>query len=166
MAEKYFSEETPATVKQKKFVKNLAKTGEIGKSAKLVGYEKTYGSKLMRSSKILTLLHQELEKQGVTDVRVVGKIKDGLNAYYVKKDGGKKYKDFHAIHKYLDMVFKLRGDYAPEKHQVERKEITIVITPEVLKGLKDARAITDEELKTIEQEALGHEENNGTKEDI
>ena len=150
----YFSEVTPATYKQRKFVKQLAKTGEIGTSAELAGFERSYGSKLMRSNKILTLLHQELEKQGVDNDLVVGRLKEGLDAYYVKKDGGKRYKDFHAIFKYLDMYMKLGGHYAPEKHEVIKREekVNITFSPEFMEALLDSKALTPEEADEVRED--------------
>lgn len=148
-------EHTENTPRQKKFVRELAKTGEIGKSALKAGYkDPNYGSQLMMNPKIVTALQIELENQGVTREKIVKKINEGLNATRVIKDGGKKYKDYHAIHKFLDTYLKITGEYAPEKHQIEEKRITIVITPETLKGLKDAKAITDADIEEIRQENL------------
>lgn len=152
-------EHTELKPKQKKFVKELAKTGEIGKSALRAGYkDPKYGSQLMMNQKMLTALQAELEALEVNKELIVRKIKEGLNATRVIRDGGKKYEDFHARHKFLDMLLKVRGDYAPEKHQIEEKRITIVITPETLRGLKDAKAITDADIKEISKETLDGEE--------
>ncbi|MHA2313964.1 MAG: hypothetical protein ACXACF_01540 [Candidatus Hermodarchaeia archaeon] len=146
-------EHTKETTRQKKFVKELAKTGEIGKSALKAGYKDSrYGSQLMMNEKILTALQMELEALDVNKTLIVRKIKQGLNATRVIRDGGKKYPDFHARHKFLDMLLKVRGDYAPEKHQIEEKKITIVITPETLRGLRDSKAITDAEIEELERE--------------
>lgn len=142
-------EDTPLKPKMKKYVRRLAQTGEIMKSANDVGYKGNYGSQLMKNPKIQTALQEELDSLGVDKELVVRKLKAGLSAYRVIRDGGKKYKDFHAIHKYLDMYMKLEGHYAPEKHEIRQEKLTLIITPEVLKGLKDAEAITDAEAEVI-----------------
>lgn len=143
------------TVKNKKYARRLAETGEIGQSALDVGYKQAqYGSQLMRQPKILTALQTEMEKLKVNDAVIVRKLKEGLQATRVIRDGGDEYPDYHAQHKFLDMILKIRGDYAPEKHQISTKEITIVITPEVLKGLKDSRAVTEAEIEELSREPL------------
>lgn len=137
-------EDTPLKPRMKKYVRRLAQTGEIMKAATDVGYKQgQYGSQLMKNPKIQTALQEELDALGVDKQLVVRKLKQGLNAYRVIRDGGKKYKDFHAIHKYLDMYMKLEGHYAPEKHEIKQEKLIMVITPETIKGLKDSKAIPD-----------------------
>ena len=153
--------QTPLTelnVKHKKFVKNLARTGNTKKAATLVGFSPEYGQKLTRDRMILTRLQVELDKQGLDDKSLVAKLADGLEAYYVKKDGGEQYPDFHAIQKMLDTIFKLRGDYAPEKHEITQKQVIIQFTPEFMKGLKDSKMLSGEECEIIESEALKEDE--------
>ena len=147
-------EDTPLKPKMKKYVRRLAQTGEIIKSANDIGYKGNYGSQLMKNPKIQTALQEELDSLGVDKELVVRKLKAGLNAYRVIRDGGKKYKDFHAIHKYLDMYMKLEGHYAPEKHEIRQEKLIIVLSPELRKGLIDAEAITEDEAQVIEAEVL------------
>ncbi len=116
-------EDTPLKPKMKKYVRRLAKTGEIMKSANDVGYKGNYGSQLLKNPKIQTALQEELDALGVDKELVVRKLKQGLSAYRVIRDGGTKYKDFHAIHKYLDMYMKLEGHYAPEKHEIKQEKL-------------------------------------------
>lgn len=149
-------EDTPLKPRMKKYVRRLAQTGEIMKAATDVGYKQgQYGSQLMKNPKIQTALQEELDALGVDKQLVVRKLKQGLNAYRVIRDGGKKYKDFHAIHKYLDMYMKLEGHYAPEKHEIKQEKLIMVITPETIKGLKDSKAIPDRivEGKVVEEVA-------------
>jgi hypothetical protein len=163
---KKLKEHTELKPRQKKFVKRVAETGKILKSASDVGYANPrYGSQLMNNPKILTAIQAELESQGVDKVRIVKKINEGLEATRVIKDGGKKYEDFHARHKFLDMLLKVRGDYAPEKHQIEEKRITIVITPETIKGLKDAGAVTDADIEELSREPLNATDKRKDEED-
>ena len=151
-------EDTALLPKMKKYARRVAETGEIIRSATDVGYRGNYGSQLMKNPKILTAIQQEMDNLNVDTEAIVRKIKQGLNAYRVIKDGGKKYKDFHAQHKFLDMVLKIRGDYAPEKHEIRQEKLTLIITPEVLKGLKDSEAITDAEAEAITVEAEEEQE--------
>ena len=151
-------DDTPLLPKMKKYARKVAETGEIIKSATDVGYKGNYGSQLMKNPKILTAIQQEMDNLKVDTYAIVRKIKEGLNAYRVIKDGGKKYKDFHAQHKFLDMALKIRGDYAPEKHEIRQKKLILVITAETIKGLKDAGAITDEDAEVITVEAIEEED--------
>jgi len=146
--------------KHKKFVKALAKTGDVRRSTQLAGYEDpTYGSFLQRQPHIQTALQQALEKEKLNDDKVASEIKNGLKATYVKKDGGQEYTDHHARHKYLDTLIKIKGGYAPEKHEIRQEKLNLIVTPDVIKGLKDAKAISKEEADVIEAEII--EEQNG-----
>lgn len=149
--------DTPLKPRMKKYVRRVAETGEIIKSAQDVGYKGNYGSQLMRNPKILTALQEELELLDVTKTVIVRKIKKGLNATRVIKDGGKKYPDFHAQHKFLDMLLKIRGDYAPEKHEIRQERLVIVYGADMRKGLIDAEAITEKEADIIEAEIIEEE---------
>ena len=153
-------EDTELKPRQKKYVRRLAETGKILKSATDVGYrDPRYGSQLMMNPKILTALQKELDALGVDKALIVRKIKKGLNATRVIKDGGKKYPDFHAQHKFLDMLLKIRGDYAPEKHEIKQERLVIVLGADMRKGLIDAEAITEEEADIIEAEIVEEESN-------
>ena len=149
--------DTPLLPRMKKYARRAAETGEIIKAATDVGYKGNYGSQLMRNPKIQTALQEELELLGVTKELIVRKLKQGLNAYRVLKDDGKKYKDFHAIVKYLDMYMKLEGHYAPEKHELKQERLVIVLGADMRKGLIDAEAITEEEADIIEAEIVEEE---------
>lgn len=151
---------TPLLPKMKKYARRVAETGEIIKSGTDVGYKGNYGSQLMKNPKIQTALQEELDALGVDKELIVRKIKQGLNSYRVIKDGGAKYKDFHAIIKYLDMWMKIGGHYAPEKHEIKQEKLVIILSPELRKGLIDAEAITEDEAKIIEVEILEEKEDN------
>ena len=103
--------------RQKKFVKNLARTNVIGKSALSAGYaDRTQGSHLLREPKIQSALMVEMEKIGIHDEFLAKKLKHGLNSYYPpKKEGGKKYPDFFTRKQYLDSILKVRGDLKERK---------------------------------------------------
>jgi len=147
------------TPQQRKFVKNLVRTGKTCKSSELAGYHRTYGSQLMAQPHIQTAIVLAMDKAGISDDKLAKKLKQGLNAYVPPKAvGGKKYPDFYSRFKYLDMAIKIKGGYAPEKHQIESKQIVLMITPEVIKGLKDTGKITEEEAKIVEGELIDEQE--------
>ena len=151
---KILKKNTPLTVKQKKYVRRVAETGAIWKSATDVGFKQPgYGSQLMQNPKILTAIQVELDNMGATADVIARKIRKGFDATRVIKDEGKKYPDFHAQHKFLDMALKIRGDYAPEKHEIRQETLTLIVTPETIKGLEDAEAITKAEVKILTTEA-------------
>jgi len=156
---KPLSNDTPLKPNQKKFIKHKIATGNSAKAATLAGFgDPGYGSYLMKQPKIQNALQQALDKAGITDELIAKKIKQQLEAYHVKKDGGKKYPDYHARDKGIDKVIKIKGGYAPEKHEIRQEKLVLIITPETIKGLKDAKAITEADVEVIEAEALKEEE--------
>lgn len=146
--------ETPVSRKQKKFVKKYIETGNLAKSAELAGYNSQHGSYLKQQPKIQNEIQLALKKVGLDDESAARKLKEGQEATYVKKDKGKEYPDYHARHKYLDTQIKLEGWYAPEKHEMQQKKLVVILSPELRKGLIDARAITEAEAEVIEEEVL------------
>ncbi len=158
-------ENTRLLPKMKKFARRVAKTGEIMKSANDVGYKGNYGSQLMKNEKIQTAIQVEMDKQGTTTEKIAQKIDEGMDAYRVIRDGGREYPDFHVRKEYIDMAVKIRGDYAPEKHEIRQEKLTLIITPEVLKGLKDSEAITDAEADVITAEVIDAEHTSSAEEE-
>ncbi len=143
-------------IREKKFVKAFLETHEIGRSAVLAGYaDPTYGSKLMRNPRILTAIQEAMEKAGIHDEYLAKKLKEGLEATYPMKYSSRgrviqeREPDYFTRAIYLDKAFRIRGDFAPEKQEVTEKRISIVITPELVKGLLDSEAISVEELKEL-----------------
>jgi len=150
------------TRQQKRYVDALARTGDVSKACEVAGFaDNSYGYFLNRQPHIQTMLQQALEKYKLNDDKVAMEIDNGLKATYVKKDKGEEYPDFHARHKYLDTLIKIKGGYAPEKHEIRQEKLTLIVTPDVLKGLKDADAITDDDAKAIEAEIV--EEDNARR---
>ena len=156
---KPLKEDTPLTLRQKKFVKKFIETGNQAKAAMLAGYSQPgEGSYLTKQPKIQTALQVALDNAGLTDVKVADLLKEGSKAYYVKKDGGRKYPDFHARDKSVDKIIKIKGGYAPEKHEVMEKKLVIILSPEMRRGLIDAKAVTEAEVEVVEAEILAEEE--------
>lgn len=98
-----------------------------------------------------------LENKRVNAARLARKIKAGLdatNAAKYSKEGTviqEENPDFAIQQKYIDMTLKIRGDYAPEKTEIEHKVITLNLTPEFIKGLKDSKAITTKEVTELKE---------------
>ena len=139
---------TALNIRHRRFVNNVLTGKSFRKSALLAGFRDTgYGSFLMKQPFILNALAEIMEKQGITDDRIAKKVKEGLNAYLVRRDGGKQSPDFHARHKYVETYLDITGKKAPQKIESEHREIVIIFTPEVLKGLKDSGAITEEDMQ-------------------
>ena len=154
-------EQRKVTKMQKKFVQKYVESGEVCKSAKRAGFsDGSYGSQLMRQEHIQTEIQKEMVRQGIDDVLLSKKMKDGLGAMYpakVSKDGNllqKESPDMFTRRHYIDMILKVRGDYAPERHQIENKTIVIHIDKTFIKGLKDANAITEVEAEALEAEIV------------
>ena len=144
--------------KQKKFVKKVIETGhKIRRATDLAGYEPGYGYHLMKQPKIQNEIQLALERAGLTDDSLADGIKEGQKATYVKKDKGKAYADYHARHKYFDMHVKIKGGYAPEKHEIKQEKLIVMLSPELRKGLIDAEAVTEDEMEVIEAEVIKEE---------
>lgn len=140
------------TQREKKFVKKLVETSEIGKAAVLAGYaDPSYGSKLMREPRILTEIQKALAKEGIHEGYIARKIKEGLEAVYPKKYAANgqlvqdNEPDFFTQSVWMDKLLRIRGDYAPERFESVSKSIELKLDLTLVKGLKDAGAITDVE---------------------
>lgn len=144
--------DTPLKRKQKKFISGVVQHGNVSKAAALAGYGSGYGYHLTKQPKIQTALQLALDEAGLGDSKIASLLKAGSKAYYVKKDGGEKYPDFHARDKTVDKLIKVHGGYAPEKHEIKQEKLVLIITPETIKGLLDAKAIKPEDVKEILEE--------------
>ena len=135
---------------QKKFVKNYVKTGKVSSSALKAGYKDIhYGSYLKSQPRVQTAIQTALEKAGLDDNNLAIKLKEGTEAWYVKKEGGEHYPDYHAQAKFTDMTIKIKGGYAPEKHEIEHKQIVLNFDSATVAGLLDSKAISPKEAQAV-----------------
>ena len=166
------------TPREKQFIKNVVKTGQIGKAALMSGYSNiSYGSYLIRQPRIASAILREMERQGITDEYLASKLKEGLEATYPKRYSSKgaliqdNEPDFFTRSLYWEKAAKVRGDFAPEKHETTEKKIVIVITPQMVKGLIESEVLDKKEvLELCKIQSDGQEtytlkeEKNGQKE--
>jgi len=136
------------TKKQKKFIKGVIETGSVEAGASLAGLAPKYGHQLVRRPDIQTDIQIALDNAGLTDDTLAKRIKEGQKATYVKKDGGTKYKDFHAIHKFCDMQVKIKGGYAPEKTEHVETRMVFDVTPDAIKAWRDG-GIPEKEIEVL-----------------
>lgn len=156
---KTLSKDAETTIKQRKFVKNRLAGDNKAVAARKAGFvSEGYGSFLEKQSHIQTMLQKALEAKGLTDDKVADKLAEGLESFYVKKDGGTKYPDFHAQEKYLVDLIKIKGGFAPEKHEVTEKRIVLIMSPEFKKGLKDSGLIDKKDEEIIDAEIIKEED--------
>lgn len=156
---KPLSKDAEITIKQRKFVKNRLSGDNKAVAARKAGYvSQGYGSFLDQQPHIQTMLQQALERKGLTDDKVADVLDDGLKAFFVKKDGGTEYPDFHAREKYLVNLIKIKGGFAPEKHEVTEKRIILMITPDFKKGLLDSGLINKKDEEIIDAEIIKEED--------
>jgi len=120
-----------------KFAKKLVQHGNKELAAQQCGLAPHYGYQIAKQPEFLTALQQVLEDEELTDVVIAQTIKKGLNAYYVRKDKGEKYPDFHAIDKALTQLIKIKGGYAAEKTEHVEKRMVFNVTPETIKAMRD-----------------------------
>ncbi|MEM2111667.1 MAG: terminase small subunit [Candidatus Bathyarchaeia archaeon] len=154
------------TPREKRFVKKVIQMNEIGKAALAAGYShKEYGSMLLKKEHIRQAILEKMQEQGITDSYIAQKIKEGLEATYPKKFASngsiiqENEPDYFTREKYLDKVLKITGAYDNEVKEIhEKREVVIVMTPEMLKGLQDAGV--------IDAEIIKEETSNGNQEQI
>lgn len=121
-------------------------------AARAVGVTEDYARHLMQQPLVQSALQQKMDEVGITDQKIAEKINEGLDALTPpKKEGGRRYEDFFTRRLYLDMVLKLKGEYAPEKKEETKKIIHLTITPEAVKGFMDAGVIDAEIVDEAEQ---------------
>lgn len=133
------------------------KAATPSEAARVAKYKDVYGAghRLMKTDDVRQYMMQKFEDIGITNDEIAFRMKDGLDAMTPpKKEGGTRYEDFFTRRLYLDMYFRLRGLYAPEKTEHIEKRIVINMTPELIKGLKDSGAIDQEEVDYIEGEVI------------
>lgn len=142
----------PLNIRRKKFVKNLVNGMGVGQSALRAGYaDRSEGTALLRDPSVLSALQTAMVRAGIDDEYLSSKIKEGLEATYPEKrskDGSvlqEAAPDFFTRGQYLDKAFKVRGDYAPDRHIEEKKILTINVNMDTLRGLKDC-GILDAEI--------------------
>jgi len=147
-----------SNIREKKFIKSLVKTGEIGRSSVLAGFsDPTYGSKLIRNPRIASEIVKAMEKAGIDDPYLMTKLKEGCESVYPEKRASngnitqKREPDYFTRSIYLDKALKIKGHYSPERHEILEKQIIINITPELVQGLLDTNAILPEEVQEIKQ---------------
>ena len=127
----------------------------INQSGIAAGFGDQTGYALMKNPAIRSALATKMEQVGITDIFMAKKVKQGLNAKTVpRRDGGKRYDDQFVRKQWADIVFKLRGDYAPEKLETEHKIIQLVIDGNMLKALQDSKVITDKDLLELNHEPI------------
>jgi len=130
---------------QRRFVKELVRRPVKRDAALAAGYSSgKYAYELLQQENIQSALVHELKRAGLDDELAASKMMDGLNAMTPpKKEGGERYDDQFVRKQYLDMYFRLKGNYAPTEHNINQKTININITPEMAAGLADAGAFEE-----------------------
>jgi len=147
------------TLKEREFLKKLIKTeGDVRKAGEIVfGNAGKDGYKLLRRERVVKALTVLMEDVGLTEKKLVEKLKDGLEA--MKYDYGQKKQvpDYFIRYKYLDLIFRLRGDYAPTKYKVEG-EVTHKVNEleSIIRNMSSAKELQD----IKEAEIINQEENN------
>ena len=160
----------PLTTPQKRFCKNVIKGDNLARAAQNAGLmSQGYSSYLMRQPKIRQELARLLETEGVDDERLAKKLNEILDATLVKKDGGKEYPDYPTQLRAVETVFKVKRDIAADGSVESRTQINIILNPEMIKGLKDSKALSKEEIidleETMDGEYAPREEERNTEEE-
>jgi len=109
----------------------------------------------MKQPAVQSILVAEMEKQGLTDSILVRKLRDGLNAQTVpRREGGQRYDDQFVRKQFLDIIFKVRGDYAPERTESTEKKIVLIMNGRMIDALKDSGKLTEAEGEILEGEII------------
>jgi len=123
---------TYLTRKQKKFVKNIVNGESQTEAAVKAGYDaknrvnaRKIGSELMHKPHIREAIIEQLESAGIDEHKLAAKTAELLDADI---DGMPQYE---TQRKTLDMLFKVRGAYAPERKEVSQLSLTEVFLREM-----------------------------------
>lgn len=114
--------------------------GNALKSALKAGYKQEYAEKILgvMSENVATSMTDAMERAGITDEKLVGVLGEGLEAKRVisarvtDRDADVDTDDFIEVpdhptrHKFLDTAIKLKGAYAPEKHELSGSSVTFI----------------------------------------
>ena len=147
------------TGQHRKFVRKRAAGESIKDSADYSGFSNQYGRELANMPIVKTAIVKAMDKAGINDHLLARKVKQGLNAKTAPRtEGGKRYDDQFVRKQWADIVFKLRGDYAPEKSESTHSEIILVINEKRIKGLRDSGAISEDEAEVLEAEVIKEED--------
>lgn len=137
--------------KHYQFIGGLLSGKSIKDASLNAGFGQASGYDLMKNPAIRNELQRQMEVAGIDDKYLALKIKQGLNARTVpQKDGGKRYDDQFVRKQWADLAIKVKGGYAPEKIESEVKVIQLVIDGNMIQALKDSRAVSNEELASLE----------------
>jgi len=117
------------SLKQRKWLDSYIETGNATEAARQAGYSGNDDSLRVIGHENLTKLNpaisELMDRMGMTDVLLMKKLAEGLNANLVKtatSDGSitdeRVYVDFSTRHQYLDTALKLKNRYPPQKQFV------------------------------------------------
>lgn len=151
-------------IRQRQFVSELLKGKSQSQAAVAAGYKADYGTDLMKNPAVAGLLHRAMQQAGIDDLLIARKLREGLDAKTPpRKEGGKQYPDQFVRKQFLDVIFKLRGDYAPEKSEHTNKSISLTIDRGMIEALKDTKYLTEAEVEILEAEIVKEENANDTR---
>jgi len=112
------------TIKQRKFVKALARSGNATQASIDAGYNvKTragagnIGVKNLQKDGVVTALNEELDKVGLTNDKTADILEEAITSGV-----GRDSRNSDAL-RGLDMLFKIRGNYAPKL--IDKREISL-----------------------------------------
>ncbi len=118
------------TIKERKFIKAMMSHGNVTQAVIDAGYKhkdrdsaSVIGWHTLR--KLRPHIADVMEMRGITDAKLSNVLFDGLEASKIgmvkDADGNQKFgmvTDHFVRHKFLDTALKVKGGYAPEKHDV------------------------------------------------
>jgi hypothetical protein len=119
---------TQLTLKEQGFVQELVKGKSIRKAIRKNYNTKSdknanlIGGVMLKKPRIQYAILDLMDRQGVSDIRLVDKLKEHIffaTKEVLDKEGNKvEIKDNQTSIKALDMAMKIKGAYAPERHEV------------------------------------------------
>lgn len=146
------------TIRDRRFLESLFRHGNQTRAAEEAGLRsKTRaGLRAMASEKMRKLalpIKQLMDRMGLDDVALIEKLAEGLDALFVKTASHEgrildeiAYPDYERRREYLDIAFRVRGSYAPEKftgdirtHEEltpEEKELLALLKAKLLQASK------------------------------
>jgi hypothetical protein len=96
-----------------------------------------------------------MERTGINDTLLATKLLEGLSAMAPpRRDGGTQYADQFVRKQFLDVIFKVRGDYAPDRTETTEKHITIVMDGRMVEALRDSKMLETQDADVLEAEIV------------
>lgn len=132
---------------QKLALQNKFELGMSNRQAAIqAGYEETNASRVLPRLLRRKPIVDELERQGVTDIKIASVIAEGLDAMHPIKP---EQPDHHARAKFVSEANKVKDNYPPKKVEIEEKSTRIVLSDRAYEKYLEDKRMREEERRKL-----------------